>query len=371
MRWSWTVGKLAGIELRIHATFLLILAWVGVIHWQQDGGMQGALEGIFFILALFGCVVLHELGHALAARRYGISTKDITLLPIGGVARLERMPEDPREELVVALAGPAVNVVIAAVLFVMLTATSSWTPVEQLNVTQGSFAERLMVVNVFLVLFNLLPAFPMDGGRVLRALLATRMGYLRATQIAAVIGQGMALLFGFVGLLFNPFLIFIALFVWIGAAQEASGVQIRSAIGGVPVTQAMLTEFHTLNSGDSLDRAIDLLLAGSQQDFPVIDESGQVLGVLTRADLFSALASKSLATVDAVMRKDVGSVNAGDMLEVAFQKIQATGGRTMPVMREGRLVGLVTAENLGEFLMVQSARGGAHPAHRTGESTAW
>jgi Zn-dependent protease len=172
-------------------------------------------------MALFGCVVMHEYGHALASRRYGIGTRDITLLPIGGVARLERMPENPRQELWVALAGPAVNVVLAAALAMWLAATRGWAPLNSLSVSGGSFAERLLVANVFLVAFNLLPAFPMDGGRVLRALLAMHMPYSRATRAAARTGQGMALLFGFIGLLGNPFLLFIALFVWMGASQEA------------------------------------------------------------------------------------------------------------------------------------------------------
>ena len=175
-----------------------------------------------FILAIFMCVVLHEFGHALMARRYGIPTRDIILLPIGGVARLEKMPTQPIQELWVALAGPAVNAFIAVILFAWLKLTASWEPFQTLSVTTGPFFERLMAVNLFMIVFNMIPAFPMDGGRVLRALLATRKEYGRATQIAASIGQGIAVLFGFIGLLYNPFLLFIALFVWIGAAQEAS-----------------------------------------------------------------------------------------------------------------------------------------------------
>jgi len=216
----------------VHATFLLILAWVALAH--SSGGLVGVVRVLLFILTLFGCVILHELGHALAARRYGIGTKDITLLPIGGVARLERMPEEPDQELVVAMARPAVNFVIAGLLSLWMTSAGGWQPLAHLNVSSGSFLERIMVVNVFLAAFNLLPAFPMDGGRVLRALLAKRMEYRRATQIAASIGPGMALLFGFAGLFLNPFLIFIALFVWIGAAQESSLVQMRSALGESP-----------------------------------------------------------------------------------------------------------------------------------------
>ena len=247
MKWSWKIGRFAGIDVHIHATFLLLIAFYGFTYWQQTGTVSGTLEGIAFLLALFLSVVLHEYGHALTARRYGIKTADITLLPIGGVARLERMPDKPIQELWVALAGPAVNVVIAAVLFVYLLVTNTFVPLTGMTLTGGPFIERLLSVNLSLVLFNLLPAFPMDGGRVLRALLALRLDYVRATQIAATVGQGMALLFGILGLFSNPFLVFIALFVWIGAQQEASMVQMKYALGGIPVRQAMQTEFAALN----------------------------------------------------------------------------------------------------------------------------
>lgn len=235
MKWSWKITTIAGIDVFIHATFLLIIGWVGLTYWQQTGTLAGTLEGIFFTLLLFGCVVLHEFGHALTARRYGIKTRDITLYPIGGVARLERMPDRPIQELWVALAGPAVNVVIAVLLFGWLIITGTLAPLAGLSLSSGPFIERLLLVNVSLVLFNLIPAFPMDGGRVLRSLLALRMEYTRATQIAATIGQGLALLLGLLGLFSNPFLVFIAFFVWIGAGQEASMVQIKTALGGIPV----------------------------------------------------------------------------------------------------------------------------------------
>jgi Zn-dependent protease/CBS domain-containing protein len=300
-------------------------------------------------------VVLHEYGHALTARRYGIATRDITLLPIGGVARLERMPDKPSPELWVALAGPAVNVVIAAVLFLWLLLTSALVPLSDLAVASGSFIERLMVVNLFLVGFNLIPAFPMDGGRVVRALLAMRMEYTRATQIAASLGQTIAILFGFWGLFANPFLIFIALFVWIGAAQEASMTQMKSSLAGIPVNRAMLTDFHALTPTDSLARAIDLILAGSQQDFPVT-ESGSVVGVLTRADLMRGLAERgSNELVGNIMRREFEVFDPRDMLEVAFARMQTGKAPIAPVMIQGRLVGLVTAENVGEFLMIQGA----------------
>src|SRR5512137_1095704 len=283
MGWSLHLGRWLGIDIYLHFTFLLLLGFIGLSHGLVGRSLDAALGGVLFFTGLFLCVLLHEYGHALAARHYGISTRDITLLPIGGVARLERMPDKPAQEFVVALAGPLVNIVIAAGLCAGLWLKGHWPPLAALSATSGSLVERLVVVNGFLVLFNLLPAFPMDGGRVLRALLALRMDYARATRIAASIGQGMAFLFGAAGLFGNPMLILIAFFVWIGAAHEAAAVQMKSTLGGCLVREAMLTDFRTLSPRETLGQAVRLLLAGSQQDFPVVD-NGQVVGMLSRAN---------------------------------------------------------------------------------------
>ena len=300
-------------------------------------------------------MLLHEYGHALAARRYGIATRDITLLPIGGVARLERMPEKPSQELVVALAGPLVNVVIAAGLFVGLKLGGYWQPLTSLSATSGNLLERLLVVNLFLVGFNLLPAFPMDGGRVLRAVLAMRMDYARATRIAATIGQGMAFLFGAVGLFGNPMLLLIALFVWIGAAEEAAAAQMKSALGGCLVRDAMQTDFRALSPQSSLGDAMRLLLAGSQPDFPVV-ENGRVVGMLDHGQLFRALGEQGESgSVASAMRMDFEILQANELLDTAMAQASPERGYTRPVMREGVLVGLLTAENLGEFFMIRTA----------------
>jgi Zn-dependent protease/CBS domain-containing protein len=355
MKWSWKIGRFAGIDVYIHSTFFLLLAFIGVVNWLAERTLAGTIEGVGFMLALFGCVLLHEFGHALTAQRYGIKTRDITLLPIGGVARLERMPEDPKQELWVALAGPAVNVVIAGVLYLWLASQSLLEPIANLSVSQGSFLERVMLVNVSLVLFNLLPAFPMDGGRVVRALLAMRMDYTRATQIAATLGQGMALIFGFIGLFSNPFLLFIAFFVWIGAAQEASLVQMKAALGGIPVSRAMVTSFESVPEGANLGTAIDVLLRGAQEDFPVTRD-GQLVGVLERRALVAGLAQHGREVpVASIMRRDFTTVEAGGMLEAALVSMQTCGCETLPVLRNGSLVGLLTKHNVGEFLAVQSA----------------
>jgi Zn-dependent protease/CBS domain-containing protein len=364
MRWSTRIGTFAGIGVYVHATFLILIAWVAFAHWQVSQSVAAVVMGVAFILALFACVVLHEYGHALTARRFGIRTRDITLLPIGGIARLERMPADPRQELWVALAGPAVNVVIAFLLFVALRITGTAAPLDTITMTGGAFFERLMVINVFLAVFNLLPAFPMDGGRVLRALLAIRMDYARATQVAASVGQGMALLFGFVGLFTNPFLVFIALFVWIGAGQEATMTQMKSVLEGIPLNRAMITDFRTLSRGDSLADAVDLLLAGAQQDFPVVD-GDTVVGILTRSDLLSALARKELgAPVVSVMRRDFDVADPSEMIDGVLQRLQERDCHTVPVVRDGALIGLLTMDNVGEFVSVQAAVGTRGRARR-------
>jgi stage IV sporulation protein FB len=300
------------------------------------------------------------LGHALAARRYGVRTRDITLLPIGGVARLERIPEKPSQEIAVALAGPAVTFLIAAVLLAILLGAGGTQFLENPTALQGNFLARLFAYNVFLALFNLIPAFPMDGGRVLRALLATRLDYLRATQIAANVGQGIALLFGLAGLLGNPFLLFIALFVFIGAGQEAAAVQMRSAFEGVPVSRAMIRDFRTLRGDEPLSRAVELLLGGHQQDFPVLGSgpAGPVLGILTRADLLTSLASgRTDRSVGEVAKRSCGTAHPREMLEGVFRRMQENGCPAVPVIdADGSLVGMVTLENVGELAMVQGAR---------------
>jgi Zn-dependent protease/predicted transcriptional regulator len=362
MKWSIRLGAVAGIGIFVHWTFLLLIGWIFFSYLGQGQGTAAAFRGVGFILALFGCVVLHELGHALTARRFGIRTRDITLLPIGGVARLERMPEKPMQEFLVALAGPAVNVVIAAVLFGIMVVLTGLGEIVQVQMLKGNFLVRLMWVNVILVAFNLLPAFPMDGGRVLRALLAARMDRARATAIAAKVGQGMAILFAVFGLFFNAWLMFIALFVYLGAQAEAESVAVNSVIHGLRVRDAMITRFRALSAGDNLAKAIQELLAGSQQDFPVLD-GDRVAGILRRNDLVKALAEGGReATVASAMCGECPVVQATDLLEKAFETIRQGQCATLPVLDNGRLVGLLTLENVGELVMVSSALGKAHAA---------
>ena len=366
MKWSWKVGHVAGIGVFVHWTFLLLIAWVVYYLYAWEGkGLAGIVHGILFVLAIFGCIVLHELGHALTARRFGIQTRDITLLPIGGVARLERMPENPVQELWVALAGPAVNAAIAGVLFAVISVrlwiTASSDPElysDTLRVFLAGHSPlfNLLAVNLLLAVFNLIPAFPMDGGRVLRALLAQRLDYVLATQIAASIGQTLAIAFGILGFFsHNPLWLFIALFVYLGAEQEAHMVRVRSVMRGVPVREAMVTRFRTVSPEEPLASVIGELLAGGQQDFPVMEED-RILGMLTRRDLLAALAEgKQSVPVAEVMRRDCRTVDEADMLDTTFQRMREGECPTVPVLREGKLVGLVTLENVGEWMMIQSA----------------
>lgn len=363
MKWSWRVGTIAGIALHIHATFLLLLVWLAIGTYRQSGSAQSVVNGLVFVIAVFATVVLHELGHALAARRYGIKTRDITLLPIGGVARLERMPREPRQELIVAIAGPAVNVVIAAILYAWLRLAGDFPATLEsatldASVLEPAFRAQLLAVNLWLIAFNLIPAFPMDGGRVLRAILAMRSrDYARATETAARVGKFFALLFGVVGLFVvgNPFLVFIALFVWLGAAGEAAAAQTSATLEGVPIEALMITDVRTLGARDPIARAVDLILDGFQQDFPVL-EGNVVVGMLTRGRLFKALAEGGDQTrVADVMEREFQQAAPGESAEVVLTRLRSCGCHSLPVVADGRLLGVLTMDNVGEYVMVQAA----------------
>lgn len=356
MAWSWKIAEISGIAIHVHATFLLLVAWFAFAYWLQVGSLLKVLSGVALFLALFGCVLLHELGHALTAKRFGLTTRQITLLPIGGIASLERTPDDAVQGLWITLAGPAVNLLIASVLFATLRLTGQWEPLGRVSLTDGPFLERLMVVNVSLLVFNMLPAFPMDGGRALRALLATRMDDARATRIAATLGQGMAVLFAIVGWLANPVLVLIALFVWMGAAQEARMAEIRSALRGIPVARVMTTQFLTLTPDDSLSTVVELVLHGAQHDFPVTRD-GRVLGILTERDLLRGLDARGPASeVGDAMRRDFVAVDPQETLDAVLSRLEVGGWSTAPVLEGGRLAGLLTVDTIAEFLGIQAVR---------------
>ncbi|MGE5230606.1 MAG: site-2 protease family protein [Deltaproteobacteria bacterium] len=360
MRWSYSIGRIAGTEIKVHVTFLLLLA---VLAYQayQVGGEAAAVSTSILIIALFACVTLHEFGHILAARRFGVRTPDILLLPIGGVARLERIPDEPRQELLIALGGPAVTVVIALLLYGYLRATGFAGPFLTEDPNAGPLAARLMIVNVVLLAFNLIPAFPMDGGRVLRALLATKLGMVRATRAAAAVGQALAVVMGLVGLLVPGFwlLVLIAFFVFIGAAAEASAVETRAAARGLQVAQVMVTQFRTIPVHATLADAVDLLLSGEQREFPVLDNLGRTEGLLTRENLIRGLKERGPdSTVAEAMTTPAPSVAPTMPFQEALDRLRASGLPAVPVLdAAGALVGLLTLENISELLLIRRAAG--------------
>ncbi len=355
--WSLYIGSVAGIPIYLHITFLLLLAFIWVMQRQINGPIFGGLP---LVIAVFASVALHELGHALTARRFGIGTEDIVLYPIGGVARLRSMGEK-LQEFWIAIAGPSVNVVIAVVLFAILTTTGRWVPItfEQLDqaFVQASFLQRLMMINVILVAFNMIPAFPMDGGRVLRSLLTLALSKENATSIAAAIGQALAVMFVIFGLLAGHIiLMFIGIFVFIAAGQESVATRSQALMQGRTVRDAMITHFEVLNHGDSLGRAAELLLETSQQEFPVLS-GGEVIGVLSRKALLQGLAQHGRDYyVAQVMDRQFPRARAWENLQEALEQMRAADGLPLLVFEGDRLIGYVNNENLMEYLMIQQVR---------------
>lgn len=368
-RWTWHIATVRGIPVRIHFTLLLLLLWFAWVEFQAGGsGGEGAVAGpapgsvgaialrVLFILGLFACVLFHEIGHALAAQSYGVRTGEITLYPFGGVARLKGMGT-PRQEFWISLAGPSVNIVIGLAILGALYLTGSWVPLDQIGLSDIHFFQRLMLANFILAGFNLIPAFPMDGGRLLRSILARRLGMVRGTAIAASIGQALAILFGLIGLIVGNFiLMFIAFFVFISASQEVVAQRSIALMRGQTVADAMIRRFEVLQHSDSLGQAADLLLASHQQDFPVSGGS-EVMGVLTRPDLVHGLANHGpRAYIAGSARRDFVRLGPGDGLAEALERMHAQGQRVALVFQGDQLVGMLTDENVGEFFQVHQAR---------------
>lgn len=353
---SLRIARLFGIDVAIHWTFLLLVVYVVFLSSRQQASLAGTLVALAFIGGVFTCVVLHEFGHALTARAYGIRTRHITILPIGGVAALERMPTKPGQELLVAVAGPAVNVVIAAGLIAgVFLVGDLQTPPNPFTQDAGFFG-MLALVNIALVLFNMLPAFPMDGGRVLRALLAFRLDYARATRVAAMVGRVMA-----VGLLAwgvmagNPVLMIIAVFVYMGGGAEAAAATQRAAMQGTLVADVMQTAFRTIPPDASLAEAADAVIASSQRDFPVVDSySGRFIGLLLHDDLAGALSSLDAATpVSTVMQTNLPTLPPDTPMLDAIEVLRVNPP-VVPVAQAGDLVGLLSIANVNEFLMLHA-----------------
>lgn len=369
-RWSWKLVRVAGIDVYIHGTFLLLIAFLAISGLVGGQGVTAMVRGTMLILAVFSTVVLHEFGHALTARHFGVATRDITLLPIGGVARLEKMPDKPSEQLLVAFAGPAVNLAIALLLFGLLRLHDAQTGFESLHLGGGPFLTQLMWINVSLAVFNLLPGYPMDGGRILRALLAMRMEPERATQKAARVGQGVAVIFGLVGLFWSPLLMVIAVFIWLGAQAEHSASTVNVALAGLSVRHGMITDFESVSPTEPISRAIELTLAGFQQDFPVMDGDG-LLGVLTHADVLKGLAERGAdLPVREAMRGELETASPSEALDGALTRMHRAKSRVLTVVKNEKVVGFLTLGNIGELLALQAAgrRPGAS-ASGTGDGT--
>jgi len=365
MKWVYTIGRIAGTEIKVHLTFVLFLGWWAWLGYRE-GGPSGGLTAALLLLALFACILLHEFGHILMARRFGVRTPDVILLPIGGVARLERIPDEPRQELLIALAGPAVTAALALIFYLLLRLTGGDAEVDQLN-PLAPFLNQLLVTNVWLLLFNMIPAFPMDGGRVLRALLASRMGLVRGTRVAASLGQALAVIGGLYGITSqHPFLVLIAFFVFLGASAEAEAVETRAAGDGLQVSQMMVTDFRTIPVYATLADAVDLLLSGDQREFPVVDNNGRIEGILTRDNLIRGLSQLGPGgPVSGAMTPGVPVVQPTLAFREALERLRSSRLPALPVVDPaGALVGLLTLDNITDLLMVQRARPDGRAAAR-------
>ncbi|MEK6152274.1 site-2 protease family protein [Flavobacteriaceae bacterium 3-367] len=358
MKGVLNLGRVADIKIQVHWTFALLLIWIVYSELKQGGSLQSSLFSTSLVLVLFLCVVLHELGHALTARKFNVRTREITLLPIGGVASMDKMPEKPAQELLVALAGPAVNVVIAIVLYFLIPvrgylASEPMQILELLNTpSPQTFFFYLFIANVMLVVFNMVPAFPMDGGRVLRALLTLRMDRVRATDIAARIGQLLAVVFFVLGFLFNPFLILIALFIFIAAYGENKMVKQESLLEGHSVHQAMLTNITIIRPEQTVQEVVKIVLAGSERDF-VVAETDSIHGVLYHKDIIKHAGNPELQIKD-IMHTDFSTIDASEAVKEVFQLIAKERRSFFPVTQEQRLVGAIDMANLNEYILIRS-----------------
>jgi Zn-dependent protease/predicted transcriptional regulator len=357
--WSLRLGKFFGIDVYIHWTFWILILWIFLMYFRIGNSVAQGLRGAVFVLALFACVVLHEFGHALTARRFGVATKDITLYPIGGISSFEKLPEKPAQELLVGLAGPAVNLIIALALWVYLSVFGRVPDLSTLanenGVVQIPFLFNLLLANVILAIFNLIPAFPMDGGRVLRSILSFFMNRVTATRVAAGIGQFLAILFVFFGFFYNFWLVFIGLFIYLGAGGEAAFEQTKSALAGLKVKDALMRQFTVLSPHDGLSTAVDALLNSQDSEF-VVSDSGRPVGLLTKNEIIKGLSEQGKdAPVSAFMHPNFFVVNPDVKLADFFQQVLEKGQNVALVMDGDSLLGLIDRENVEEKLMIQEA----------------
>jgi Zn-dependent protease/CBS domain-containing protein len=362
---SFKIGRAFGIDVKVHWTFLLLLAFFGFTAYQNSGSLLSALVTVGIIAALFVCVLLHEYGHSLVAQRLGIEIVDITLLPIGGLARLKSLPEKPWDEVKIAIAGPLVNVVLAPIFFgtALLLGGSLTTPPNILGGVQsaGQVFVYLGYINVALVVFNLIPAFPMDGGRVLRGLLATRLGPVRATDISSAVGQIFAAAFFLIGLLGgNLLLALIAVFIFFGASGEAQMVRQREMMRGLLVSDVMGTRrrTETVTPYHTFGQVLDMVIHGYQEDFPVVDESANLVGMITRNEIMAAAHSpERYASVRDVMKTNVPTISPdADLFTDGARILQESDLRALPVVRAGELIGMLTIDDIGQAALLRDLR---------------
>ncbi len=362
MKWTLNLGKLLGVQIKVHWTFFLLLGWVVYIDYSQGNDINTMMMNIVYVLSIFFCVVLHEMGHIQMARKYGINTKKITLLPIGGVASLEKIPENPRQELWVALAGPFVNIIIAAIIFPFLSDLASYIP-EDISSENTSFMIgdhfwfSLFSVNLLLVVFNMIPAFPMDGGRVFRALLAMKMGRLQATNVASTVGQFAAVFFLIIGLFYNPILILIAVFIFFGAKGEHHMVQQTELLRGHKVSEAMITHFEMVDIRKKISGMTDLLISNSDDIFLVMSNK-EFKGIVRRKDLLSAIKEdKTDLTLKDLLRTDFDTVKPTDNLSKILPMIRKHGQSTFPVLDGKEPKGIISLDSIQRYMAVQGALG--------------
>lgn len=350
MKGSIRLFKLFGISINIHVTFLLLLIFF----------LSGGIKWLVLLLGVFCFVTLHEICHSLVARSYGIEVREITLLPIGGVASMSSMPEKPSQEFFISIAGPLFNLIVVAVFYIPLKRLLGpevlfYRPFS--TATWPLTLAYLYWINLILAIFNLIPAFPMDGGRVLRSLLAQRMGYQRATKVAVNLGHLFALGFAYFGIVgFNIILIAIAIFIYVAASNEELQVDLKETLKKFRVKDILSTDFFTLNSDTTLAKVMELILHSHQEDFPVV-ENGETIGFITRYDIMTGINSLGQETaVKEVMRKDFPKVADTDLL-IHVQKIMEENKlRAVPVARDGKIVGVVTIEDIGRVYSLASQK---------------
>jgi Zn-dependent protease/predicted transcriptional regulator len=355
MKYSLGLGKISGIKIEIHWTFLILIFWIVFSSLRSNADPENMIWSVLLVLAVFVCVILHELGHALAAKKFQIKTTSITLLPIGGLAQMEEIPERPKEELIIAFAGPAVNVVIAAILY-PLTDISSLANMEAIDrgLEPGNFLIVLMTLNVWLALFNLIPAFPMDGGRVFRALLSFKLGHAKATRIAVSVGQVLAICFVFFGFFYNPFLVFIGLFIYLGAETESVYTQTKSMLQGFTVKDVLMHEIPVIDKNASLSEAVAQLLGGQNKNFVVTDD-GKPVGTLSREQIIKALHEQNdRISIDKIKNDDPTYFPTDAPLDSVWREIQKN--KIILVADNGKFKGIVDDENLAEFILIRSAK---------------